>query len=147
MTKRKATQVLVQGAIKPDKIAAVIANHQTKTAVGAHEIFLGQVRADEIEGKTIKAIEFSAYPEMAIQILAELRESVFEKFEITCLHMYHSQGKVTAGEVCFFVMTSSSHRLAAREATRYLVERIKADVPIFGKEIFEDDSHTWKHNN
>jgi len=138
--------VFVEGAISPERVAAVITAHETKTQVGAHEIFLGQVRADVLDGKTVAAIEFSAYEEMAERTLAELRESVFEKYQISCLHVLHSLGTIKAGELCFFVMSSSAHRETAREATSYLVERIKAEVPIFGKEIFEDESHTWKQN-
>ena len=143
----KKRSVFVDGPIPAEKIASVITAHESKTGVGAHEIFLGQVRADEIQGKTVQAIEFTTYEEMAEQTLFELREATFEKFDITCLHIYHSMGRVEAGQLCFFVMSSSAHRLTAREATSYLVERIKSEVPIFGKEIFEDTSHAWKQNN
>ena len=49
-------KALVVGAISPEKIATSIAHHQVKTNIGGHAIFLGQVRADEIDGKTVKAI-------------------------------------------------------------------------------------------
>jgi molybdopterin synthase catalytic subunit len=143
---KKPKQVFIAGPIPAEKVASVISSHGTKTAIGAHEIFLGQVRADEIEGKMVSAIEFSAYEEMAEQTILELREAVFEKFDISCLHIYHSIGHVRVGELCFLVMSSSAHRQIARDANSYLVDRIKAEVPIFGKEIFEDDSHTWKVN-
>jgi molybdopterin synthase catalytic subunit len=45
------------------------------------------------------------------------------------------------------VFTSSKHRKDAIAACEYLVERIKAEVPVWGKEIFEDDSHAWKVNH
>ena len=50
-------KALVVGAISPEKIATSIAHHQVKTNIGGHAIFLGQVRADEIDGKTVKAID------------------------------------------------------------------------------------------
>jgi molybdopterin synthase catalytic subunit len=137
---------LQQGPILPEKIATSIAYHQLKTQIGAHDIFLGQVRADEIEGKKVVAIEFSAYEELAEQKIHEIREEAFTKFDITCLHIYHSIGRINAGELCFFVFTSSAHRKAAMEACNYLVERIKAEAPIFGKELFEDESSQWKVN-
>ena len=62
------------------------------------------------------------------------------------MHIYHSKGIVKAGEICLFVFTSSKHRNMAMDACRFLVEEIKANVPIFGKEIFEDESHQWKVN-
>ncbi|UII26343.1 molybdenum cofactor biosynthesis protein MoaE [Fulvivirga maritima] len=147
MSNKKPKKVFVDGPISPDKIATSIANHQSKTNIGAHSIFLGQVRADEIEGKTVTAIEYSAYEEMAEKAFHEIRESAFEKFDLTCSHIYHSLGTVKAGEICLFVFTSSAHRKAAIEACNYLVEEIKANVPVFGKELFEDETHQWKVNH
>ena len=63
------------------------------------------------------------------------------------MHIYHSLGKIKAGEICLFVVTSSKHREPAQQACDELVERIKAEVPICGKEIFEDETHQWKENN
>lgn len=138
--------IFIQGAISPQKIADSIAHHQVKTNIGAHEIFLGQVRADLIEDKTVMAIEYTAYEEIVLQTVHEIRESAFEKFDLTCLHIYHSLGIVKAGEICLFVFTSSKHRKSAREACTFLVEEIKSKLPIFGKEIFEDSSYQWKEN-
>lgn len=146
-TKKKPKKVFVEGPISPEKIATSIAHHQVKTNIGAHDIFLGQVRADEIDGKTVAAIDYSAYEEMAEQKFYEIREAAFEKFDLACMHIYHSLGEVKAGEICLFVFTSSKHRKMAMDACRYLVEEIKVHVPVFGKEIFEDASHQWKVNN
>lgn len=138
--------VFIKGAISPQKIADSIAHHQVKTNIGAHDIFLGQVRADSIESKTVEAIEYSAYEEMANEVFHEIREAAFEKFDLTCMHIYHSIGKVKAGELCLFVFTSSKHRVQAMDACRYLVEEIKEKVPIFGKELFANDDYQWKEN-
>ena len=145
-TEKKPKNVFVQGPISPEKIATSIAHHQVKTNIGAHDIFLGQVRADEIEGKTVTAIDYSAYEEMAELEFHKIREAAFEKYDLTCMHIYHSHGIVKTGEICLFVFTSSAHRKEAMDACRYLVEEIKAKAPVFGKELFEDDSHQWKVN-
>ena len=146
MDKKKPKKVFVQGAIPPEKIAISVANHQSKTNIGAHSIFLGQVRADVVDGKTVTAIDYTAYEEMAENVFHDIREAAFAKFDITCAHIYHSLGKVNAGELCLFVFTSSAHRKIAIEATNFFVEEIKAKVPVFGKEIFEDETHQWKVN-
>ena len=143
---RKPKNVFINGAISPEKIGSSIAHHQVKTEIGAHDIFLGQVRADEIEGKKVTAIDYTAYEEMALEEFHQIREATFEKFDLTCMHVYHSLGKVKTGEISLFVFTSSPHRNAAMDACRYLVEEIKAKVPIFGKEILEDNTHVWKEN-
>lgn len=146
MSEKKIKNVFVEGPITPAKIADSIAHHQVKTNIGAHDIFLGQVRADEIDGKTISAIDYSAYEEMANKVFDEIRESAFEKYELTCAHIYHSKGVVKVGELCLFVFTSSKHRAMAFDACRYITEEIKAKAPVFGKEIFEDETHQWKVN-
>lgn len=138
--------VFIQGAISPEKIASSIAHHQNKTNIGAHNIFLGQVRADKIDKQSVTAIEYSAYEDMANKVMHEIRESAFEKFDLTCMHIYHSLGRVNTGEICLFVFTSSKHRALAFDSCRYIVEEIKANAPIFGKEIFEDQTHQWKVN-
>jgi len=143
---KKIKNVFTEGAISPDKIASSIAHHQVKTNIGAHDIFLGQVRADEIEGKEVVAIDYSCYEDMANQAFHDIREAAFEKYDLTCMHIYHSKGVVKAGEICLFVFTSSAHRKEAMDACRFIVEEIKANVPVFGKEVFADDTHVWKEN-
>ena len=123
-----------------------IRKHQSKTTIGAHNIFLGQVRADVIENKTVVAIEYSAYEDMANEKFDAIREATFKKFDLTCMHIYHSLGAVNAGEICLFVFASSTRRKIVFKAIEYIVEEIKAHVPVFGKEIFEDDTHQWKTN-
>lgn len=136
----------IQGAISSEFIGNSIAKHQSKTTIGAHNIFLGQVRADEIEGKTVVAIEYSAYEEMAEQSFYEIREAAFAKYDLTCMHIYHSLGIVKAGEICLFVFVSAPRRKVVFEAIEFLVEEIKQKVPVFGKEMIEDETYTWKKN-
>lgn len=142
----KIRNIFVEGAISAEFIGNSIAKHQSKTAIGAHQIFLGQVRADEVGGKQVQCIQYTAYEEMANSLAHEIKESAFGKFDLSCLHMHHSLGEVKAGEICLFVFCSSPHRAASFDACRFLVEEIKAKLPIFGKEIFEDASHQWKEN-
>ncbi|KHJ39403.1 molybdopterin synthase catalytic subunit [Pedobacter glucosidilyticus] len=146
-TSKKIKKSFLQGPISAEFIGNSIAKHQSKTSIGAHNIFLGQVRADVIAGKEVVAIEYSAYEEMAEQNFHQIREAAFEKYDLTCLHIYHSLGYVRAGEICLFVFVSAPRRKEVYEALNYLVEEIKDKVAIFGKEIFEDETYTWKKNS
>jgi molybdopterin synthase catalytic subunit len=146
MAEHKKKQVFIQGAISPGFIADSIAKHSSKMDIGAHSIFLGQVRKDIMEGKEVTAIEYSAHEDMANDSLHTIREAIFAKYPLTCMHIYHSLGKVAAGEICLFVFTSSAHRPAAIAACSEVVEFIKKEVAIWGKEIFEDGGHQWKIN-
>lgn len=135
-----------EGAISSDFIGTSIAHHQVKTNIGAHQIFLGQVRADSIDGKEVMAIEYSAHEVMANKAFHDIREAIFDKFDLTCMHIYHSLGVVKTGEICLFAFVSSKHRKEVQRAIEYLVEEIKEKVPVFGKELFEDGSFVHKVN-
>ena len=147
MKNKKPKNVFKEGAISSQFIADSIAKHQSKTGIGAHNIFLGQVRADKVDGKVVSAIEYTAYEEMANQKFHEIRETAFEKFDLNCMHIYHSLGKVNTGEICLFVFVSSPRRKEVFPAIEFIVEEIKAHVPVFGKEIFDDETHQWKVNS
>jgi len=140
-------KVFINGEILPEFISESIRKHSTKKEIGAHSIFLGQVRDDLINGKKVVAIEYSCYEEMALETFHEIRESAFAKFNLTCMHIYHSVGKVDAGKISLFVFTSSLHRKNAIDACSWLVEEIKAKAPVWGKEILEDESYVWKINS
>lgn len=136
-----------EGPITPQLIAYSIARHSQKKNIGAHQIFLGQVRADAIDGKTVNSIDYSAYSDMADKEIETIRETIIVKFKLTCAHVLHSLGKVQAGEISLFVFVSSPHRKAAMDACHEMVELIKKNVPVFGKEIFDDESYQWKENS
>ena len=138
--------VFIEGPISSEFIGTSIAKHQTKVTIGAHNIFLGQVRADEIDGIPVQAIEYTAYEEMANEALDSIREKAFAQFDLICMHIYHSLGVVKAGEICLFVFVSAKRRKQVYEATETIVNWIKTDVPIFGKEILENDAISWKQN-
>jgi molybdopterin synthase catalytic subunit len=146
MSEKKPRNIFVNGPISPSFIGESIQQHSTRKGIGAHSIFLGQVRNDEIDGKNVNGIEYTAYEEMAIDKMHEIRESVFGKYTLTCMHIFHSLGIVAAGEISLFVFTSSAHRRSAIEACEETVERIKSELPVWGKELFDDDTHQWKEN-
>lgn len=140
---KEKPKYLIEGSISPELISTQAQNHQKKTGLGAHTLFLGQVRADEIDQKRVIAIEYSAYAEMAEKEIENIREEAFEKYDISCLHIYHSIGIVKTGEISLLVMVSAAHRPDAFPALQYIVEQIKHKVPIWKKEIFEDGTERW----
>ncbi|HQR93849.1 MAG TPA: molybdenum cofactor biosynthesis protein MoaE, partial [Sediminibacterium sp.] len=73
--------------------------------------------------------------------------ALFAKYDLTCMHVHHSLGRVAVGEICLFVFVSSKHRQAAIEACTELVESIKKELPIWGKEILNNQASVWKQNN
>jgi len=99
-----------------------------------------------IEDQRVIAVEYTSYEAMALEQMAAIREVVIEKYSLTCMHVYHSLGTIKSGEICLFVFTSAPHRKAAIDACSETVERLKAELPIWGKEILGDGGFQWKIN-
>jgi molybdopterin synthase catalytic subunit len=133
----------IEGPIKLQFIADQIARHSRKQDIGAHSIFLGQVRADKIDSIKVNEIEYSAYEDMANKEISKIRESAFAKWPLSCLHIYHSNGIVKTGEISLFIFVSAGHRTECLEAVHKIVEDIKHKVPIWKKEFMEDGSAHW----
>lgn len=148
MGRKAKKDPFIDGPIGADFVARSIEAHRTKTGIGGHDLFLGQVRADkDEEGRAVDAIEFSAYRDMAIDVVDRIREESFQGYpQLSCMHVHHSLGRVAVGELCFFVFLSAPHRDGLHEALSTVVERFKAEVPVFGKELLEDGAHLWKTN-
>ena len=146
MSERKLRNIFLKGPVEVSFIAGSIQKHSSKTGIGGHSIFLGQVRADKMEGQEVASIEYTAYEEMALEKMHTIREEIFIKYDLVCMHIYHSLGNVKAGEISLFVFTSSVHRKAAIDACQEVVNRIKSELPVWGKEIFINQTHQWKEN-
>ena len=80
--KNKLKNCFIAGPISSSFIGDSIAKHQSKKSIGAHQIFLGQVRSDQIKNKEVSAIDYSAQQEMANETFHLIREKTFEKFEL-----------------------------------------------------------------
>ena len=61
-----------------------------------------RIRADEIDAKKVAAIEYTAYEEMALDRIHEIRENAFEKFDLSCMHIYHRPGNGKGWRDMFF---------------------------------------------
>jgi molybdopterin synthase catalytic subunit len=137
--------VLVKGPITTKIITSYLDKLGERNDSGGHSIFLGQVRADIIEEKKVKAIEYSAYEEMVGEAAGNIKKTILEAFsDVKDIILIHSTGIVKTGQMSLFIMITAGHRDQATRACRHAVEMIKLDFPVWKKEIFEDDSTHWK---
>jgi molybdopterin synthase catalytic subunit len=143
---RKIKNIFLDGPIPVSRISDSIREHAMKTGIGAHAVFLGQVRADVKPEGVVTAIGYSAFVEMALEKAFEIREALFAKYALSCMHIHHSLGKVGVGEICLFVFTSAPKRRAAIDACNEAVERIKAELPVWGLELLDNEQQVWKEN-
>ncbi|WAR46092.1 molybdenum cofactor biosynthesis protein MoaE [Methylomonas rapida] len=139
----KNNNYFVQGGIDPIFIGEQIAMYGSKHDIGAHSIFLGQVRADVKVKKQVSGIEYSTYEDMANEAFSKIREEAFEKWSLSCLYIFHSIGLVNTGELSLFVFCSSGHRRESIKAMEKVVEDIKHKIPIWKKEVMTDQSACW----
>lgn len=138
---------LLNGPVTPQIIYLFLEKLKEMKDSGGHSVFIGQVRADIINGKKVKAIEYSAYEAMVTVEADRIKEAVSGEFSDTkSIEIVHSTGIVKAGEISLFVLVSAGHRQQAIQACTKTVELIKEKLPVWKKEIFDDDSHEWKQN-
>jgi molybdopterin synthase catalytic subunit len=136
---------IINGPISQNVIASLLERMSKKPNSGGHSLFLGQVRSDEINGKKVKAIEYSAYEGMVEAEAEVIIKSVLEEFDdVKSVDIVHSTGIVKAGEISLLVIVSAGHRKQAMEACSKTVEMMKERLPVWKKEIYEDNSHSWK---
>lgn len=139
---------LINGPVTREKVTHILGKLNNNTDSGAHSIFLGMVRADKIDGKSVIAIEYSAYEAMVMAEVLKIKEMIFTDFqEVKLIEIFHSTGKVRAGEISLFVMVSAGHRHQATDACAKTVELIKERLPVWKKELFDDNSFQWRENH
>jgi molybdopterin synthase catalytic subunit len=117
-------------------IGALIAAAK-QPGMGALVVFDGIVRDDDI-----REMELEAYRDVAERELAEIAGEATEKFGLLGVDIIHRVGKLRVGENILVIIVGAGHRQEAYDGSRYIIERIKAGVPIWKKEIRRDGS-TW----
>lgn len=107
--------------------------------------FIGTVRVST-KGKTVVRLEYEAYESMALKEMHKIATYVFDKWLVENILIYHRSGILEIGEVSVVIATSASHRKAALESCRYIIDTLKQTVPIWKKEVFEDNE-TWVNDH
>ena len=128
---------LVEGPIAPLLISELMTLDNDNTGAGAVSIFIGKVRDDEIKGKRITALEYSAYGEMAEKEAEEIVKTVKAAFsDVRKIIIVHSTGVVNVGEASLFIMVTSAHRDHSTRACRHTLEMVKERLPVWKKDLF-----------
>ena len=109
----------------------------TSPADGALCLFAGIVR-NENKGKAVLYLEYEAYEDMALSLMEEIAAEARRKWPITDLRMVHRLGRLEIGEASVAVAVASPHRAEAFAACRFLIDTLKAQVPIWKKEYYAD---------
>lgn len=104
---------------------------------GSLVTFDGRVR-DHARGKRVVSLFYEAYEEMARRQMAEIRVQAMKRWPVAEIAVVHRIGHLEIGETSIFIAVSSAHRKEGFEACRFVIDSIKAKVPIWKKEFYED---------
>ena len=110
---------------------------------GADLLFVGRVRG-VYKGQTVRHLEYEAYPQMAVRRMEKIAKEAMEQFKAR-VAIVHRVGKVLPNEISIVIAVATPPRGASYDASRFVLEALKRDVPIWKREI-TDDGAFWKQN-
>ncbi|WP_349256303.1 MULTISPECIES: molybdenum cofactor biosynthesis protein MoaE [Rubrivirga] len=111
-------------------------------AAGAFVAFEGWVR-DHNGGRAVTALEYEAYTVLAVSEGENVLAEAAERFDVEAVRAVHRTGRLAIGELAVWVGVSAAHRGPAFEACRYVIDEVKARVPIWKREHYADGAAGW----
>ena len=112
---------------------------------GAVVLFSGEVR-DNNKGRQVTHLEYEAYEPMADKIIAEILSDAKSRYGLNHAVCVHRLGRVEISGCAVVVITAAGHRKEAYSANRYIIDRVKNEVPIWKHEFFTDGTSEWGQN-
>lgn len=112
---------------------------------GAVVLFSGEVR-DNNKGRAVTHLEYEAYEPMADKMIADILEEAKQRFHLNQAVCVHRLGRVEISGCAVVVITGAGHRKEAYDSNRYIIDRVKNDVPIWKHEFFADGTSEWGQN-
>lgn len=119
----------------------VLALQRVEPRDGALCLFVGLVR-DHHQGRAVARLEYEAYEDMALPLLARIEEEAARRWPGTTVRVVHRLGALAVGEASVAVAAASPHRKEAFAACRWAIDTLKATVPIWKKE-YGPDGASW----
>jgi|SRR6185437_6927699 len=124
--------------------AARLQRELEATGVGAVVCFEGRVR-DHNDGRAVDGLSYQAYAELAENEGRCIVEEARAKFAVERVVCVHRVGDLALGDVAVWAGVSAAHRAAAFDACRFVIDQVKARVPIWKREHYADGESGWLH--
>ncbi len=124
----------------PLDVAEVLAALADRAAGGV-DVFVGTVR-DHDHDQGVTGLDYSAHP-TAMARLVEVAEQIAQKYDVIAVAAVHRVGRLAIGDAAVVVGTAAAHRGEAFEASRALIDELKATVPIWKHQVFTDGTDEW----
>lgn len=106
--------------------------------VGALVVFEGWVR-NENEGRPVTGLFYEAEPKLCSSEMEKIAGEAKQKFGVTGIRLAHRVGKLAVGDIAVWIGVTAGHRDAAFQGCRYVIDQLKARLPIWKKEFYADD--------
>ena len=133
MITAKVTESIISAQDLAEKVKSEIA--------GAVVTFSGDVRNHD-KGKKVKSLNYEIHPS-AQSVIEKITKEISDKHEVVNVAVAHRYGEIPIGECAFAVAVSAAHRGAALSCCEEIVERVKAKLPIWKYQAFEDGTTEW----
>lgn len=115
--------------------------HLEDAGSGGLVLFVGRVR-DHDQGLGVTALDYEAHP-TALDRLQEVCARIAERYDVTGVAAVHRVGHLEIGDLAVVVATTAAHRGSSFEASRDLIDTLKAEVPIWKHQMFADGTEEW----
>jgi molybdopterin synthase catalytic subunit len=136
----RALVAIRRGPLDATRLLAAVGD----VAAGANVLFLGTARG-VTDGAVTTLLSYDAHERLAVAVLAALREEACRRFGLVACAVEHRLGDVAPGEASVVIAASAPHRREAFAAAEWLMERIKAEAPIWKREEWADGRREWVH--
>ena len=130
---------LSNGGISIEEVENAVAHPDC----GADLLFVGRVRG-VYKGQMVRHLEYEAYSQMAVRQMQEIAKEAMEQFQAR-VAIVHRVGRVLPNEISVVIAVATPHRGASYDASRFVLEALKREVPIWKREI-TDEGAFWKQN-
>lgn len=111
---------------------------------GAYAAFEGWVR-DHNDGRAVRGLRYESYVELAEAEGRRIVREALDRFGALDACCVHRVGELAIGELAVWVGVSAAHRAAAFDACRWIIDEVKARVPIWKHEHYADGDAGWLH--
>jgi molybdopterin synthase catalytic subunit len=103
---------------------------------GAIATFVGTTRV-ESRGRTVLFLDYEAYEDMAERVMAAIAAELRGRYKLCDIAIHHRTGRVEIGEPSVVIAVSAPHRHDALAACKDAIDRLKEEVPLWKKEVYE----------
>lgn len=128
--------------LSAEPITAAALAGSAGSGTGAVVTFEGRVR-DTNEGRRVARLHYDAYPGMADRVLDDIVRRTRAAHSVTAVRVLHRMGTLEVGETAVAVAVAAGHRDEAFAAARFVIEAVKAELPVWKREEYVDGSSRW----